>query len=290
MPDVIDTIRRHDPAPARPLTADEVRRADALLHSITAGAPAAMPSGSGAARPARPVVRRVRTWAITGGVAVATAAAAFGGVALVGGAPDHTTSHAPTANGSLTSAEVASWRSTATTVPVTAAVRDLAVRCLGEVGDTSIPVDAARVSVANVERRGAVTSLIATAGATGDRALCITGERGIDAELIEDRADPLPSIDGATLNVQSYGGHGDGAAALLYAYGQVGADVRRVTISLPGHPSATTSAEDGFWSMWWPNPDPSALPDLHAMRLSWTTADGAEHSGTAEDLVWDADR
>jgi hypothetical protein len=289
MPDVLEVLRRHDPEPTRPLTDAEIARADALLRSVTATAPdlhAAARPVAGAARAPR---RRTRQWIVVGAV---TATAVVGAFSVVGVAPLHGLLHLVGGSGrsaSLTTAQIGSWTPRAAAPPSSTDVHALAVQCVQGVGDTATRVASADVVAHNVEQRGTVTSLVASTVRDGRRAWCLAGPDGIaTAELIDDASGPLSPVAAGVVNLQTFGGHGDGTDATLEGYGQAGADVTSLTVTVPGHAPATTGVEDGIWSLWWPAPNGSSTPDLHAITLSWTTKDGARHSGTADDLRWDA--
>ncbi|OII31753.1 hypothetical protein BIU98_08380 [Curtobacterium sp. MMLR14_010] len=289
MSDVLEVLRRHDPEPTRPLTEAEIVRADALLRAVTATAPDAPAAARPVAHAARAPRRRARQWIVVGAV---TATAVVGAFSVVGVAPLHGLLHIVDGSSrsvSLTTAQIGSWTPRAAAPPSSTDVHALAVQCAQGVGDTATRVAAADVVAHNVEQRGAVTSLVASANTDGRRAWCLAGPDGIaTAELIDDASGPLPAVAAGVVNLQTFGGHGDGADATLEGYGQAGTDVTSLTITVPGHAPATTGVEDGIWSLWWPAPHRSSAPDLDDITMSWTTKDGAHHSGTADDLRWNA--
>ncbi|WP_146236739.1 MULTISPECIES: hypothetical protein [unclassified Curtobacterium] len=284
--DVHELLQRHDAEPARPLTPQEADRADALLRAISA-----TPPDWATTRPAPSKRRthRARPWMLAGAL---TVAAAVGGVSLIGTGPLAHLVHVigGSANSAtLTTAQVSSWTPIASTPPATTDVHDLAVQCLRGYAEHELtPREAAVVTVTNVEQRGEVTSLISSGGAGAPRVWCLAGPNGIaTSERIDDAASPLKTLRPQSLNLQTFGGQGDDDNATMSGYGQAGSDVTSLTIEMPGHPAVTTSVDDGLWSMWWPSPGLRTLPDLGAITLTWTTKDGTQHTGTAQDLTWD---
>lgn len=221
-----------------------------------------------------------------------TVAAAVGGVSIIGTGPIAHLVHligGSADSAALTTAQISSWTPTATMPPATTNVHDLAVQCLHGYAEHELtPREADAVTVTNVEQRGAVTSLISSGGAGAPRVWCLAGPNGIaTSERIDDAASPLGTLRPQSLNLQTFGSQGDGDTATMSGYGQAGSDVTSLTIEMPGHPTVTTSVDDGLWSMWWPSPGLRTTPDLGSITLTWTTKDGTQHTGTAEDLTWD---
>ncbi|MCJ1714980.1 hypothetical protein [Curtobacterium sp. VKM Ac-2922] len=289
MSDVLETLRRHDPDPARSLTPAEADRAERLLRQIIASPPALAVTTLGSSRSGP---RRVRTWVLVGAI---TATAAVGGVAMVNGGPLTDLVHVlggSHTNPSLTSADIGSWTPTPSTVPSRVDVHGLALQCLERPSDTTTPAATrADTTITNVEQRGSVTSLIAASSTQGRRVWCLADASGVvTVELIDTTKNPLPAISADRVELETFQQHGDDDTGTMSAYGQAGSDVTALTVTVPGRPATATAVDDGIWSLWWPASRSGAAMDLRQVQLRWTTKDGARHAGNAQDLVWDADR
>jgi hypothetical protein len=244
--------------------------------------------------PRTPARRWTQRWLVVGALAGSAAVVSFGVLSSgVGFHPLQTLVHqsgGSASRASLTVADIGSWTAKTSTSPAPDAVERLGVQCLDSLSDSKgSSLGSADVATSNVEQRGTVTSLIASGGLQGTRAWCLAGDGGVvTAELIDAAASRLPSLPSGDLNLQTFGGSGSDGMATMSAYGQVGTDVRSLTVTLPGLPAAAASVQDGLWSLWWPAPDMTGLPDLGDVRLAWTTADGVSHEGTGMDVVWSA--
>jgi hypothetical protein len=237
---------------------------------------------------------RKQAWVVVGALAGAAAVGAFSVLTVgLGLNPLRTLLHqagGSSSSAALTVGDVRSWTATTTTFSDPADAEPLHVRCLRSLADPKDPtLDPADVTANNLEQRGTVTSLIASGGPEGKRVWCLATTSGlVSAELIDTSASRLPSLPAGDVNLQTFGGNGSDNTATMSAYGQVGTDVTSLTVTLPGAPAATASVQDGLWSLWWPAPGMTSLPDLGDVQLAWTTADGAHHDGTGTELVWSA--
>jgi hypothetical protein len=221
-----------DAAPVRELTEAESNRKEDLLRAVTN-------SATSTSQPASPPRRR-HTWLwVAAGAVTAAAVVAVVGQAVL----------SPPASGVLPAAELASWTGTpsrpAATSPEAVAAEKWCVKALGsDYSGTS-------VSYANLDVRGSVTSVVVTDGKT--ISYCLTDKTGHGmAEVI----DPVKTLAGNAVEVDSAGGHGEGNTGLNYLVGSVGSDVRAVTLHDGGRTIEAT-IENKRFTAWWPSADPS---------------------------------
>ncbi|MEU6657345.1 hypothetical protein ABZ904_50935 [Streptomyces sp. NPDC046900] len=221
-----------DAAPVRELTEAESNRKEHLLRTV-------MNSAASTSQPVSPPRRRrPLLWVAAGAL---TAAAA---VAVVGQA-----SHSAPGSGVLPAAELASWTGTPSRLPATspeaAAAEKWCVKALGsDYSGTS-------VSYANLDVRGSITSVVVTDGKT--ISYCLTDKAGHGmAEVI----DPVKTLAGNAIEVDSAGGHGEGSTGLNYLVGSVGTDVKAVTLH-DGDRTIEATIQNGRFTAWWPSDEPT---------------------------------
>jgi hypothetical protein len=280
-----DDLRAIDAQPRVDLTPSETAHADALLAMIVQLDPSTEPTGAlawhRASRPRRGPLERF-------GLAVGTTLA--GGALLAGAAvvglplAQHALQHGPGGASSLTSAEIASW-SAVPTHPSTssASIQQIAQECVALVGQSGQEAPGTP-TVQDVDRRGSVVTVVVSTPGDGARRWCIAGANGVAAsELIDDPTTHLPAVAPGAIDMQTAGSTGDGATAVAEAYGQVGSDVTNVVLHPVHGPAITTLVGDGLWTAWWPA-SVTGDPLLEASTITWTTRDGATHSGTADGL------
>jgi len=275
MNDIDARLRDFDAEPGAQLTAAETARSEQLLAQITRSqeAPARHATARPAAmrRPARP--RRAR-WA----VGVAAAAAVVGAVAggqFAGHAAGGQKGGAQASSG-LTSIELADWTATPAHPPVTSpVVQRAADACLA--GFAALR-DARATDISDVDQRGSVIALMATAAASRTTVWCMTAA-GLPAysEIVSSpQRPPLVAIGPRAVNVQSYGWNGSGRGETSFAFGQAGADVTGLSLKTASGETITATVQNGYWQLWWPPRDIST-GDLGA-TATWTTTGGASYS------------
>jgi hypothetical protein len=285
MNDIDALLLSVDAEPDARLTPAETARSEQLLAQITQCAP--LGSKYAETLPA-PVRRRVPArfgLAATGVAAAALAAALVAGMVaggqFAGHAAGHQVGQAQTPSG-LTPIELADW----TAVPGHPAVTSPVVRQAADACLTSFVRDAT-VSVSDVDQRGSVITLMATDQASGTTAWCMSAAgRDVYAQVVNSPQRPLPSIGATAVNVLGYG-FGVGPGTTSEAFGQVGSDVTGLSVKTSAGETITATVQDGLWSLWWP---PSrSYGDLGA-TVTWTTADGASHTGSLTSISADSQK
>lgn len=244
-------LARLDAAPETPVTDTAARRRDAMLERIVA-----LPQSAPA--PARPGRLRRRI-AITAAAALLVVPAAVAGTHLVARQLD------PTRHG-LDSADLASW--VAGSTPRSASELSAAAKqwCVDATDSQAGPH--AAVSIAGGDERGSVASMLITRAGRTDVCLADRAGGGGYWELVSGPGSPLPAIGAREVLLQSAGEHGsDGIGT---AWGQAGADVRRVVLHL-GDRDVEAVVTDGVWHAWWPA---AVVPDGFPERAAVTSVDG----------------
>jgi hypothetical protein len=242
-------------------------------------------------RPASPAPRQPSRRRLALGVAgFAAAALVAGGVVVGGPIADRITDHlqalphgpGPGPSG-LTTAELADWTAAPAHPAVTsAAVQRAAAACLTSLGITSPAGTAAGIS--NVDQRGAVITLRATAAGSRERGFCLAGPQGVVlAQLVDTPGMPLPAIGAGAVNVQTEDSHGSGADAISLAYGQAGAGVTGLVLTTAAGEKITATVQNGIWALWEP-PKDASTGDLGGGTVTWTTAGGGRHTAPVTSL------
>jgi len=253
-----------DAEPGTRLTPAETARSERLLAQITQCAPSSLARHTGVRR--RPPARFALAAAGVAAAALVVGMAAGG--QFLGHAADQQTGQAQ-APPRLTSTELADWTAVpghpAATSPV---VRHAAVACLTSfVGDP-----AAFTSISDVDQRGSVITLMATASDTTVWCMSVSGRAMYD-QVVNSPHWPLPAIGATAVNAMGYDfGGGPGTTSL--AFGQAGSDVTGRSFKWGVGETITATVQDGFWSVWWP----SRSYGDRGGTVTWTTADGASHT------------
>ena len=261
-----------DAEPGTQLTPAETARSERLLAQITQCAPSSLAQYAGA-RPAA-VRRRPSARFALSAAGVAAAALVVGMVAggqFLGHAADHQTGQAQAPSG-LTLTELADW----TAVPGHPAVTSPEVRqavgtCLtGFVRDAT-----AFTGISDVDQRGSVITLMATAADTTVWCMSVSG-RDVYDQVVNSPQWPLSAIGATAVNALGYGLGGEGGPGTTNeAFGQAGSDVTGLSFRTFAGETITATVQDGFWSLWWP---PSRSYGDLGGTVTWTTADGASHT------------
>lgn len=221
-----------DAAPLRDLTEAERNRKEHLLQTV-------MNSAAPTSQPASPARRRRKVLWVAAGAATAAAVVAVGGQALP----------STPSSGVLPAAELASWTGTPSRLPATspeaAAAEKWCVKALGS------DYSGNPVSYSNLDVRGSITSVVVTGGKT--ISYCLTDKTGHGmAEVV----DPVKTLAGYAIEVDSAGGHGEGNTGLNYLVGSVGSGVKAVTLH-DGDRTIEATIQNNRFTAWWPSANPS---------------------------------
>jgi hypothetical protein len=282
MNDIDALLRRYDAAPEESLSPAETARAELLLTRITQDR-STQPQFTQAAATnsfrATGRRRRGRRRLVLGVAGLAAAALVIGGV-TAGSRIEHRLSGQSSSG--LTQTELADWTAApghpAVTSPV---VRQVAAECLSSLGISS-PAGAAAL-ISNVDERGRVITLVATAADSRQRGFCLaTASSVVLAELVDTPGAPLPALGAGAVNVQSEESHGSGPAAISLAWGQAGPGATGLALTTAAGETITATVQHGLWTLWWP-PKDASTGDLSGGTVTWT-AGGTRHSAPAESL------
>lgn len=221
-----DMLAALDPAPKRELSPAEQLRQDQLLTSILADA--------------APVKRRrpVRRVAIGGALVAGMAAAVvFAPVAyhMIRGNP-----------GILSAAAIGSWTGTPTR-----GTADSGARQWCEDNATGDQHATGPFTLSSADQRGAVTSMVLSRGK--DITLCMVAS---DASGFTEGISPVSKLAANAIDLDTAGGHGEGATGFNYVEGSAGADVRSVTLH-DGSRTIDALIDHGRWTAWWPADPPT---------------------------------
>ncbi|QFQ98910.1 hypothetical protein F9278_25230 [Streptomyces phaeolivaceus] len=224
-----------DAAPRTEPTATEIDREETLLRTILADTEPARTSVRPATR--APLVRRVSftlAGALAAGLAVLTATGGLSGLPGMG------------SQGPLSSAELASWTGTPSSLDSAGAEGSAAEKeCL----DATEDYGSGPAVVSNADIRGNVASMVVSRG--GDAVYCLAGADGGGTTM---GISPVLDLPADGIELDTYGSRGEDDGLLNYAVGSVGSDVEKVTVRDSGH-TVRATVENGRWTAWWPRGD-----------------------------------
>ncbi|MGW0819105.1 hypothetical protein ACWD00_38885 [Streptomyces viridiviolaceus] len=239
--DPLSRLAGLDAAPHGELSAAELDRKEELLAIVLSDTH--LPRHPVAPGCRRPLVRRL-AYTTAAGLAVG---AALLTVTLSAEPPE------PGGTGPLSSAEVASWTSTAHR----AQQRNIA---FGNCFNKAMDVNKGRGrpgAIYNWDRRGTTVSMIVTSNYRS--AYCLAGPEGpgVAVPITADAEGGVPAND---ITMDAQGALGKGSARFRYAVGVVGEDVKAITVRDQGrtiHATVeqltTSSLPWGRWTAWWPD-------------------------------------
>ncbi|MEV7427634.1 MULTISPECIES: hypothetical protein [unclassified Streptomyces] len=259
--DLFARLAKLDAAPRTEQTAAEIDREESLLRAVVSDTGPAGP----VATVRRPLVRRT-AFTLVGGVAAAMAV-----VAVTGGLRG-------SADGPLSSSELASWTGSPNTLDTSAGRGSDAEKwCLNALDDSPRTEDSIRVSNADV--RGTVASMVVNRGGDAWYCLAASDDSGIAMAI-----DPVAEHTAAdTITLDTLGARGSDDAEFNYALGSVGADVKDVTVRDNGK-TVHATLQDGRWTAWWPKGSPDGLI---SDAITLTLKDGSTRTVTDEELMED---
>ncbi|MGH3167044.1 MAG: hypothetical protein ACRDN0_14295, partial [Trebonia sp.] len=264
-----------DTEPGTQLTPAETARSERLLAQITQCAPPSQAQNAGA-RPAAVRQRPPARFALlTAGIAAALAIGMVVGGQFPGHGTDHQTGQAQAPSG-LTLTELADW----TAVPEHPAVTSPVVRQAASTCLTGIARDAAAsTGISDVDQRGSVITLMATARASDTTVWCMSvSGHDVYEQVVNSPQWPVSAIGATAVNALGFGLGGEsGPSATNEAFGQAGSDVTGLSFRTFAGETITATVQDGFWSLWWPLS--RSYYDIGG-TVTWTTADGASHTAS----------
>ncbi|MFZ3566149.1 hypothetical protein ACOKM5_04170 [Streptomyces sp. BH097] len=230
-----------DAAPRAELSTAELARKEQLL--VTVLSDTGRPGDTGATGFRRPLVRRL---------ACTTAAGLAAGAALLAVTLSAEPS-TPGGSGPLSSAEVATWTSTAHRP-------NRALSSFGWCFHKAMEANGGvrgMGTITNADRRGTTTSMIVTS--RYHSAYCLAGPEGpgVAVPITSDTEDGVSAND---VTLDARGTLGDGPARFRYMVGLVGEDVKEITVRDQGRTIHATLQQEpslpwGRWTAWWPESD-----------------------------------
>ncbi|MGQ4385255.1 hypothetical protein [Streptomyces sp. SAS_270] len=260
--DLLSRLAELDAAPPGDPSAADREREERLLRTVLSDTE--QPCRSAVAAFHRPLVRRV-AFTLAGAVAACAAL-----VTVTSGSPAPPARSSPSGSGPLSSAEVATWTSTAGSLDEAAyRKRSSAISwCIRATKKAS--GEGGPGGISNADVRGSVVSMIVTY--YDHPVYCLTGSHGTG---IASAIDPVAEVppDGITLDTQ--GDRGSGSAQVRYVVGSMGRDVKKITVRDHGHTVHATvemirgSLPYGRWTAWWPDSKPNS-PLTGTLTLTFT--------------------
>lgn len=268
--DPFSRLAELDAAPRAELSPAELERKEQLLAIVLSDT--GRPSDAVATGLRRPLVRRL-AYTTAAGLA---AGAALLTVTLSAQPP------APGGSGPLSSAEVATWTSTAHRPKQSnVAFSHCFDKAMDVNGGSGRPG-----SILNWDRRGTTVSMIVTSNYRS--AYCLAGSQSPGVAVpITSEAEGSVSADDITLDAQ--GALGKGSARFRYAVGLAGQDVTEITVRDHGRTVHATveqltksSLPWGRWTAWWPD---SGAHGQMTGTLTLTLKDGTMRTLSVEALT-----
>ncbi|MEU6393602.1 hypothetical protein [Streptomyces sp. NPDC046939] len=262
--DPFSRLAELDAAPRAELSPAELDRKEQLLAAVLSdtGRPDHAAATTGFRRP---LVRRL-AYTTAGGLAAGAALVAV----TLSAQPS-----APGGSGPLSSAEVATWTSTAHRPKQS----DVAFsHCFEKAMDVNAG-SGRPGAISNWDRRGTTVSMIVTSNYRS--AYCLAGSQGPGMAVpITSKAQDTVSANDITLDAQ--GALGKGSARFRYAVGLAGQDVKEITVRDQGRTvhatveqMTTSSLPWSRWTAWWPE---SEAHDQMTGTLTLTLKDGTKRT------------
>ncbi|MGD6756416.1 hypothetical protein [Streptomyces sp. BH105] len=235
-----------DAAPRAELSTAELARKEQLLATVLSDTD--RPQSAVASRFRRPLVRRLACTTAAG----LAAGAALLTVTLSAEPP------APGGSGPLSSAEVATWTSTAHRPDQAFSSFS---RCFHKAMDANGGVRGIGM-ITNADRRGTTTSMIVTS--RYHSAYCLAGPEG-PGMAVPITSDTENGVSANDITLDARGALGNGSARFRYMVGLVGEDVKEITVRDQGRTIHATLQQEpslpwGRWTAWWPESDSHGGP------------------------------
>jgi hypothetical protein len=265
--DLLSRLAELDAAPRTEPSAAELDREERLLRSVLSDTEE--PSRSVVAGFRRPRVRRVMF--------------TVGGTLAAGAAVLTVTAGPPTQSGpgSLSSAEVATWTGTASTLDNVGSMRtDPLLWCLLATKEASGEVGPGTIT--NADIRGTIASMIIKRHYQST--YCLAGSDGSGVAMA---IDPVAKVPAHGVTLDARGARGSGSARFNFAVGSMGSDVKEITVREHGRTVHATlqqipSLPYGRWTAWWPVGDPK---DRQPGTLTATLSDGTTRTLDGDSLT-----